>query len=312
MLNSLERSNEFMSLAQDIVDRCEKDRDGKHHGIMMRSYGYQYWKFFKKAKADEYLNKALAIFEKVKSPYLVSTIYKEKGDMHKELQEAEQAQNCYEQCIRLRRQAFGEGNHFCIEKIFFRLADNMLKERCNDAKLRKAGAYLQRDHEMLLDILEIESEEEELQSKSLFLAMHYQFKGKLSARHIDKEGCIANYKRSEEIFIRSYNGERALVMQSFYQFIVDDLSELAMEEEAMRYNKLYKQTLRQFYEKDDLFFIAYTVDIVAQEMQTKPMKAFYKVKRAQAVIEPVIGKDSLIGLIFQLFEGLKDMFNKET
>jgi hypothetical protein len=42
------------------------------------------------------------------------------------------------------------------------------------------------------------------------------------------------------------------------------------------------------------------------------MKAFYKVKRAQAVIEPVIGKDSLIGLIFQLFEGLKDMFNKET
>lgn len=42
------------------------------------------------------------------------------------------------------------------------------------------------------------------------------------------------------------------------------------------------------------------------------MKAFYKVKRAQSVIEPVIGRDSLLGLIFQLFEGLRDMFQRET
>jgi hypothetical protein len=61
-----------------------------------------------------------------------------------------------------------------------------------------------------------------------------------------------------------------------------------------------------------LFYIAYTIDIVAQEMQSKPMKAFYKVKRAQSIIEPLIGRDSLIGLIFQLFEALKDMFIKET
>ena len=47
-------------------------------------------------------------------------------------------------------------------------------------------------------------------------------------------------------------------------------------------------------------------------MQTKPMKAFYKVKRAQAVIEPIIGKDSLLGMIFQLFEGLKELFDPQT
>jgi hypothetical protein len=57
--------------------------------LIFRAYGYQYWKFYKKSKADEYLNRALIIFEKLKSPYLISTIYKEKGDMHKELQEAE-------------------------------------------------------------------------------------------------------------------------------------------------------------------------------------------------------------------------------
>lgn len=89
MLNSLERSSDYMHRASEIVERNEPEREGKHHGIVLRSYGYQYWKFFKKAKADEYLNKALAIFEKIKSPYLVSTIYKEKGDMHKELQEAD-------------------------------------------------------------------------------------------------------------------------------------------------------------------------------------------------------------------------------
>lgn len=116
--------------------------ESRHHGIVLRCYGYQYWKFYKKANADQYLNRALAIFEKCQMPYLVSTIYKEKGDMHKELQEADLAQNCYEQCIRLRRQVVGESPHFCVEKIYFRLADNMMKERCNDVKLRKAAAYL--------------------------------------------------------------------------------------------------------------------------------------------------------------------------
>ena len=33
----------------------------------------------------------MVIFEKIKSPYLISTIYKERGDMHKELQEADKA-----------------------------------------------------------------------------------------------------------------------------------------------------------------------------------------------------------------------------
>jgi hypothetical protein len=74
-----------MDQGSAIVERNEADKEGKHHGIMLRSYGYQYWKFFKKIKADDYLNRAMAIFEKIKSPYLVSTIYKERGDMHKEL-----------------------------------------------------------------------------------------------------------------------------------------------------------------------------------------------------------------------------------
>jgi len=96
MLNSLELSTNQMEKAMAIIEKNEEEKDGKHHGIILRSYGYQFWKFFKKSKADEYLNKAMAIFEKIKQPYLISTIYKEKGDMHKELQEAEQAQNCYE------------------------------------------------------------------------------------------------------------------------------------------------------------------------------------------------------------------------
>lgn len=95
------------------------------------------------------------------------------------------------------------------------------------------------------------------------MAMHYQFRAKLAARHLDKEECKACYEKSETIFIRSYEGKRSLVLQSFYQFIIDDYAELAMEEEAMAYNKLYKQTLKQYYDKDNLFFIAYTIDIVA-------------------------------------------------
>ena len=37
------------------------------------------------------MNRALAIFQKLNNQYLISTIYKERGDMHRELQEADQA-----------------------------------------------------------------------------------------------------------------------------------------------------------------------------------------------------------------------------
>ena len=63
--------------------------------------------------------------------------------------------------------------------------------------------------------------------------------------------------------MRANGGEHSLVMQSFYQFIIDDLSELGLEELALKYNKIYKQTLKKFYKIDDVFYIAYTIDIVA-------------------------------------------------
>ena len=41
-----------------------------------------------------------------------------------------------------------------------RLADNMMKERANQQKLRKAQAYLAKDLEILKEIHEIKSDEE--------------------------------------------------------------------------------------------------------------------------------------------------------
>lgn len=91
MLNTLEFSLKHMERAQTWIERNDPNKESKYYGILLRNFGYQYWKFFKKSKADEYLNKAMVIFEKIKSPYLISTIYKERGDMHKELQEADKA-----------------------------------------------------------------------------------------------------------------------------------------------------------------------------------------------------------------------------
>ena len=90
-MNALEQSEKYLKKASEIIDRNESDKEGRHHGIINRIYGFTYWKFYKKNKADEYLNKALDIFQKLNDPYLISTIYKERGDMHKEMQEAEQS-----------------------------------------------------------------------------------------------------------------------------------------------------------------------------------------------------------------------------
>lgn len=42
------------------------------------------------------------------------------------------------------------------------------------------------------------------------------------------------------------------------------------------------------------------------------MKAFHLIKKAQQVVDPMLGKDSVIGLVFQLFEGLRDMIEPNT
>ena len=104
-----------------------------------------------------------------------------------------------------------------------------MKERGNEVKLRKASAFMQRDYEMLLEILEIEEGEE---SDNLYMAMHYQFMGKLHARYLDKEAAIKYYEISENIFKRANNGQYSLLMQSFFQFYIDDLTELQLEEKA--------------------------------------------------------------------------------
>jgi hypothetical protein len=84
MLNSLEFAIKFLGEAKLILDRNLPNQDSKYHGILYRVYGYIYWRSFKKLKSEEYLNKALEVFEKLKDPYLISTIHKEKGDLHKE------------------------------------------------------------------------------------------------------------------------------------------------------------------------------------------------------------------------------------
>lgn len=85
LMNALEQSENLLQKAKEIVDRNELSQDSVHHGILLRVQGYQYWKFFKKQKAEEHLNRSLAIFQKLNEQYLVSTIYKEKGDMHREM-----------------------------------------------------------------------------------------------------------------------------------------------------------------------------------------------------------------------------------
>jgi hypothetical protein len=65
LMNSLEQSEKLLQKAKEIVDRNEPYQDSVHHGILLRVQGYQYWKFFKKQRAEDHLNRALAIFQKL-------------------------------------------------------------------------------------------------------------------------------------------------------------------------------------------------------------------------------------------------------
>ena len=69
----------------------------------------------------------------------------------------------------------------------------------------------------------------------------------MSARHLDKEGCKANYAKAEALYMRAFDNERTLVMQSYFQFVIDDFAELGLEDEANANNKIYKNTLRKYY-----------------------------------------------------------------
>ena len=84
-----------------------------------------------------------------------------------------------------------------------------MNERANEPKLRKASAFLQKDYELLLQILELEEGEE---TDNLYMAVHYQFMGKLNARQLDKDEALKYYEMSEDIFKRANNGQYSLDM----------------------------------------------------------------------------------------------------
>lgn len=172
MLNSLSHSESFLNEAKYIIDKNTQEKDTKYHGIIYRIMGYQYWKFYKKSKAQEYLNKALSIFEKLKDSKLIASIYKEKGDMHKEILEMEDAEKCYDLCLKYSREVY-QDTHYGVSKVYFRMADNVMRERGNLEQLKRAGDLLQKDYDTLKIILDIESDEELETSSNLYLALHY-------------------------------------------------------------------------------------------------------------------------------------------
>ena len=69
-----------------------------------------------------------------------------------------------------------------------------------------------KDMELFKEIHEIANDEELNNSSSLQLAIYYQFKGKLSARNLDKEGALENYKKSEQIYLKHFGGKRHVIM----------------------------------------------------------------------------------------------------
>lgn len=71
---------------------------------------------------------------------------------------------------------------------------------------------MDRDIELLREIHEIQDPSEEDTTTSLYLAMHYQFRGKLFARSLEKEAALEMYKKSEAIYLRANHGKPSLVM----------------------------------------------------------------------------------------------------
>jgi hypothetical protein len=62
--------------------------------------------------------------------------------------------------------------------------------------------------------------------------------------------------------------------------VIDDLHELGFESESLQYNAKYKKCIKKHYTPSSIFYIAFTVDIVSQEIETKPMKTFHKIQKA--------------------------------
>ena len=52
-------------------------------------------------------------------------------------------------------------------------------------------------------------------------------------------------------------------MQYFYQEFIDDMTDLGLSEKAKEYNKKYKNILKACLPKESIFFVAYSIDIVA-------------------------------------------------
>jgi hypothetical protein len=90
------------------------------------------------------------------------------------------------------------------------MADNMMRERGNSANLKKAAAYLNKSEEIMRRMFEVEDDQP--LPDNIYVALLYQYKGKFAASSLDREECLKIYRTSEEIYLRTNNGEEFLIM----------------------------------------------------------------------------------------------------
>ena len=55
-------------------------------------------------------------------------------------------------------------------------------------------------------------------------------------------------------------------MTIYYQYALDDLKDLGYDELVEKENKEFKKELKKWFSAESIFYIAYSVDIIAQDI----------------------------------------------
>ncbi|CDW72406.1 UNKNOWN [Stylonychia lemnae] len=261
--------------------------------------------FYKKGLVNDNLEQAQKLVDLTKNKSHQAQIYKIRGLTATGFYQQEQAQGFYEKMLKILKQLYVE-HHPAIIRCYKKLLFCCINRKGDMERLKHAEIYCEKAFELAKEIFDIQDSDREEDLQHLMLIKILLYKAQISARMLKREEFKEKYQRMKNLLSATLLDETN-INQKMLLKIIDDAGEVDYQEISKEITRLNKKIMKRYNTDDNAFYFLEYFPNLQDDFERKPYKAIHFVNRGMKKFEEQFGKDSLLFLIFELYQILIDI-----
>lgn len=299
LLTVLKESEEILLKAKNIA---EKIHDGSHETMdyarAIKMFGFLYIKFNLDDKADEYLNQAKAIYEKLglnDNDKKIINIYKNLGKVQMNRRDFDKAKELFEKALNLKIKLLGENNLY-LEPNYSSFIDLYIQIK-EEKELAKASEILDTLDRINKTVMK-DQDEYMLNSISIILNL---YRAKIEASLSNKDACVKYYTQVRREIEELDGTKQSPLLFPILQSMTTDYNDLDLKEESKGSNEELRDIAALVFGEDSIFYIGYCFDYYASMLQEDFTKSYQKISKLLPNLKEKISDDALIILLIESY-----------